>query len=553
MLREADSSAGPRASIPEKVVMRLSLATTLAAILGLFAASRAQQPAPVSMLQTRAEASGFTSTSTYDDVVRFMKEVAAASSNTRYSTYGRTVEGRDLPLAIVGRNLGDATPATVRASGKLRVHIQGNIHAGEVDGKESAQMLLRDLGRGRHDDWLESTIFLITPILNADGNEKMSLTSRLPQHGPVNGQGTRANAQNININRDFTKLETPEGRAFARLWAEYDPHVGLDLHTSDGSFHAYHLTYSPPLNPGTSTALVNLMKGEWFPFITRNIKARDRWDTFYYGNASNAGPGAAPSRAWATFSHLPRYHNNYVGLRNRFALLSESYSYLTFEDRIHATNAFLRESLAFAHQNAAKLKALCDQADNERLIGTILGTRADFTRGGAIDILMGEVETVKNPVDGSNMYLRKDVSRVEPMVDMLWFRATATEEVPSEFYIPASAITSLDLLRAHGIRMRQLTAPLRGVEQFAMTSNTARPPSNSPDVGGHAVRTLEGNWRPAPDVVVPAGAWAIPMEQPLARLAFYLLAPTSDDGLAYWNFLDAELKDATVYPVFRTR
>jgi hypothetical protein len=529
------------------------VATTLAGVLGLFAAAGAQQPAPLSMIQTRAEASDFTSTSTYDDVVRFMREVAAASRNSRYSTYGKTVEGRDLPLAVVGSNLGDATPAAVRASGKLRVHIQANIHAGEVDGKESAQMLLRDLAMGRHDDWLESTIFLITPILNADGNEKMSLTSRLPQHGPINGQGTRANAQNININRDFTKLETPEGRAFARLWTEYDPHVGIDLHTSNGSFHAYHLTYSPALNPDTSSAIVNLMKGEWFPFVTRNIKARDGWDTFYYGNASNAGPGGAAGRAWTTFSHLPRYHNNYVGLRNRFALLSESYSYLTFEDRISATNAFLRESLAFAHQNAATLKALCDRADTERLVGTQLGTRADFTRGGAIDILMGEVETVENPVDGSNMNLRKDVSRVEPMVDMLWFRATAMEDVPSEFYIPATAVTSVDLLRAHGIRMRQLAAPVRGVEQFAITSNTARPPSNSPDVGGHAVRTLEGAWRPAPDAVVPAGAWAISMEQPLARLAFYLLAPTSDDGLVFWNVLDAELKDAKVYPIVRRR
>jgi murein tripeptide amidase MpaA len=172
-------------------VRRLSLATTLAGILGVFAAAGAQQPAQLSMIATRAEASGFTSTSTYDDVVRFMREVAAASRNVRYSTYGKTVEGRDLPLAVVGSNLSDATPAAVRASGKLRVHIQGNVHAGEVDGKESAQMLLRDLAMGRHDDWLESTISLVTPILNADGNEKMSLTSRLPQHGPINGQGTR--------------------------------------------------------------------------------------------------------------------------------------------------------------------------------------------------------------------------------------------------------------------------------------------------------------------------------------------------------------------------
>jgi hypothetical protein len=40
--------------------------------------------------------------------------------------------------------------------------------------------------------------------------------------------------------------------------------------------------------------------------------------------------------------------------------------------------------------------------------------------------------------------------------------------------------------------------------------------------------------------------------QPLGRLAFYLLEPTSDDGLVAWNFLDDVLKDATtVYPILR--
>ena len=34
------------------------------------------------------------------------------------------------------------------------------------------------------------------------------------------------------------------------------------------------------------------------------------------------------------------------------------------------------------------------------------------------------------------------------------------------------------------------------------------------------------------------------MTQPLARLAFYLLEPASDDGLVAWNFLDDQLKDA---------
>src|SRR3982751_2215739 len=193
------------------------------------------QKRSVADLKTTAEASGFKSTSTYDDVVKFMKAVDDASPSIFYTTYGSTSEGRAMPLAVVGTGLKDASAASVKASGKLRVHIEGNIHAGEVEGKESAQILLREFALGQHKDWLQSMVFLITPIFNADGNEKFAMNNRGPQNGPINGQGTRAAGLGLNINRDFMKLETPEAKAFVKLWNEYDPHVGYDLHTSDGS------------------------------------------------------------------------------------------------------------------------------------------------------------------------------------------------------------------------------------------------------------------------------------------------------------------------------
>src|SRR5580765_7582117 len=265
---------------------------TFAAAALLTVAPAAQNPASLASLKTTPEATDFKSTSTYDDVVKFMKAVDEASPIVFYTTYGTTTEGRTMPMAVVGTGLEGATGASsaaVKATGKLRVHIQGNIHAGEVEGKESAQMLLRDLAQHKHDDWLRSIVFLITPIFNADGNEKFSLTNRGRQNGPINGMGTRAQAQGLNINRDFMKLETPEARAFAKQWNDYDPHVGFDLHTSDGSFHAYHLTYAPPLNPDTPAAILSLMKDEWFPFVTKNIKAKHGWETFYYGNVQGAG------------------------------------------------------------------------------------------------------------------------------------------------------------------------------------------------------------------------------------------------------------------------
>lgn len=545
-------------------------------------ASAESQRSSIAELKTTAESSGFKSTSTYDDVVKFMKAVDAASPNVFYLTYGTTYEGRPMPMAVVGTGLRDGTPASVKATGKLRVHIQGNIHAGEVEGKESAQMLLRDLALGKHDDWLQSTVFLITPIFNADGNEKFALTNRQRQNGPINGMGTRPNAQGLNINRDFMKLDTPEARAFVKLWNDYDPHVGFDLHTSNGSFHGYYLTYSPPLNPNTSDSIMRIMTGEWFPFVTKTIKSAHGWDTYYYGNASTGGrvrggrgrgpqpssdlprsplsaqppvppPADAPPtppapRVWRTFEHVPRFHNNYVGLRNRFGLLSEAYAYATFEDRIKATNYFLEAALTFAHQNAARLKAATAAADRERLIGTLEATSAKLKRGGMVEILMGEVEPETNPNNGAVMNRRKDATHPEQMVDEMWFEPATTETVPSAYYIPADAAKALALLKAHGIQMRAVTAAVRGLEQFSITANTS-----AQNFEGHPMRHLEGQWA-ASDAAAPSGWLEVPMTQPLARLVFYLIEPASDDGLVTWNVLDDRLgPDVKTYPILRKK
>ena len=542
----------------------------------LTVAPAAQNGAPaaaLASLKTTPESTEFKSTSTYDDVVKFMKAVDDASPIVFYTTYGTTTEGRAMPMAVVGTGLKDASPAAVKATGKLRVHIQGNIHAGEVEGKESAQMLLRDLAQHKHDDWLRSIVFLITPIFNADGNEKLSLTNRGRQNGPINGMGTRAQGQNLNINRDFMKLETPEARAFAKQWSDYDPHVGYDLHTSDGSFHAYHLTYAPPLNPDTPAPIMSLMKDEWFPFVTKNIKAKHGWETFYYGNVQGGGgrgrqggrggdpaaqpppPAPAGPRTWASFEALPPYHNSYVGMRNRFALLSEAYSYLTFEDRIKATNYFLEETLTFAAQNADRLKTICADADKASIVGKTLGTRTQLKRGGTVQILMGEVENVTNPNGGGAMYLRKDTVNPEQMNDMMWFDSPKSETAPSTYYVPAAATKALDLLREHGVRVERVSRAVAGVEQFAITSSTTAPVrTNSIDTGQHALRTLDGSWQAAPNVTVPAGAFSVSLSQPLGLLAFYLLEPTSDDGLATWNVFDDMLDaDGKVYPVLRKR
>ena len=138
------------------------------------------QGSALDALKTKPEQSNFQETSRYQEVVDFMNAVAkAAPKKVFLTTFGETNEKRALPLAVVGASA--ATPQAVRATNKIRVYIQGNIHGGEVEGKESAQMLLRELAQGKHEDWLKTMVFLIAPIYNADGKERFALNNRDPQ------------------------------------------------------------------------------------------------------------------------------------------------------------------------------------------------------------------------------------------------------------------------------------------------------------------------------------------------------------------------------------
>jgi hypothetical protein len=525
-----------------------------ALVLTLAPAAGAQTPSSVESIKTKPELTNFEETSKYEEVVAFINALAqAAPARLHVTTFGTTNENRTLPLVVVGAPSADAD--AVRRTGKLRVYIQGNIHAGEVEGKEAAQMLLRDLAAGKHQDWLKNMVLLIAPIYNADGNERFSLTNRGRQNGPIGGQGQRPNAQGLDLNRDHMKLDSPEARAVVKLMNEYDPHVSLDLHTTNGTRHAYYLTYSPPLNPATDPAIIDLLRKDLFPTLTKNVREKYGWDYYYYGNLE--GGRGAEERAWRSFDSRPRFNNNYIGLRNRFALLSEAYAYASFKDRILATTRFVDESMDYVSAHASQIRGITERSDKKNLIGSKLALRAKLAKSAdSIEVLLGEVTQEKHPKDGHIMDVRKDVKIPEKMPEYGIFEATESERVPMFYFVPPGLTDAIDRLKAHGIQTIEVGGGRRGggpaantpIEEFQIETNTQAQNAFQ----DHKERTLTGKWA-ASTKALPEGTLAVPMNQPLARLAFYLLEPRSDDGLTDWNLLDTALgADAKVYPILRS-
>ena len=507
-------------------------------------------------LLTRAERTDYEETTRYDELMAFVSEVASRNPDIHLTTFGYTSEGRALPLLVVG-DVEDASPEAVRASGKTRIYVQGGIHAGEICGKEALLVLLRELSEGMHSQWAESLVLLIAPLYNADGNERINIRNRGRQHGPVGGMGQRANAMGLDLNRDQMKLDAPESRSLVRLYTQYDPHLSVDLHVTNGSHHGYHLTYAPPLSPNTPAEVNSFLRDRWLPAITLGVKEETGWDMYYYGGARGAR-GDQPA-GWATFSHQPRYVSNYIGLRNRFGILGEAYSYATFEERIGISYWFTREILDFAHGNAAEIQDITAQADARSLVGDSLGVRAVIqTSAEPVDILMGEVVEETNPFSGAIMLRRTDTQVPTPMHEMGTFEPTEWARVPGAYFIPPGPQGGrspgarefqeiLIRLEAHGLEMVTLDAPETvEVEVFGIDSVT----TTERVYEGHQAQEAWGSYG-TETRTLEEGTIKISMDQPLARVAFTLLEPRSDDGFVAWGFLANTLQAGGAYPILR--
>jgi len=518
----------------------------------------------ISAQQTKAESSNYTATSSYADVIAFLDalEKRAPGAWVR-GTIGSSALGKPLPYLIVSRPL-VRTPAEARASGKPIVYVQGNIHGGEVEGKESVQALLRDLILGSGRNALDSIVLIAVPIYNADGNDAWGPQERQrsDQDGPAQ-VGQRPNGAQLDLNRDYIKNEAPETLASLLMFRTWDPDVFVDLHTTDGSYHGYALTYAPSLHPAAMDGTL-APAGPWtrdtlLPELRRRMNARRGFETFDYGNFSGPANGREDAASlakggWLTYEHKPRFGTNYFGLRGRVSVLSEAYSHDPFERRVKATTAFVGELLSYVGEQGSTVVARtrAGSAALARGVATPVPLRARMTTAPfsapvLVEPLIPMGDTVRHEAGVRRGFKRSNVFVPVPMPVLDRFEATLTRALPDAWVLDSSMTPVIERLRAHGVEARRLTRAWTGrAESFAVDSivKGARP------FQGHSEVRLEGRWAEA-RVTLPRGTWVVSGRQSLALVAAIMLEPQSDDGLTTWNFLDAFLTVGAAHPVRR--
>ena len=495
---------------------------------------------------TRPERTGFRETSSHADVLAFLDSLARATSDTRIATLATSPEGRRVPWVLAARPL-PAGPAEAHRSGKPIVYLQANIHGGEVEGKEAGQMLLRDLTQGRLRPLLDSIVLMVVPIYNADGNDRMGPgdQNRPGQNGPA-VVGQNPNGLWLNLNRDYVKLEAPETRAAAELIVGWDPDLFIDLHTTNGSYHGYVLTYAPGLNPNTNPA-TDFVREKFLPVVRERMQRRHGQQTFSYGNFRSQDADSL-ALGWETYDARPRFGTNWMGLRGRLAVLSEGYSNADFRTRIQATYHFVVELLSLAAEQRSAIKSLVRASSRWKVDSVAVRS---MLAPPTIQPVIAEI--TRSAGDGTGGFARRQRTGVYRTIRMPVFdRFTASrrELLPAAYLIPPRLRLVVDLLRRQGVEVDSLIQPWRGPAQaFAVDSLTV-----DPLFEGHRTVQAEGRWiGEAGDTAIAAGWYLVATTQPLGVLAAYLLEPASEDGVVTWNLLDREIQPRSPYPILRMR
>jgi hypothetical protein len=519
----------------------------LAMLVVCFSTGAVAQDSVDPALRTVAERSGYAATSRYAEVVALLETIDARSSITRLISMGRSVEGRPIPVMVIA-DPPLATPAEARASGKLVLFAFGNIHAGEVCGKEALLRLAREFALdpeapGRR-AILDEAILLIAPIYNADGNERFDRSNRPGQNGPAEGMGQRPNAQGLDLNRDYIKLESPEARSMVSFLNAWNPAVIIDTHTTNGSYHQFTLTFEAPLNPSGHPAPIDYARNEFLPEVSRRVEAETGYKSFFYGNFDRERTG------WYTYDSRPRFGGPYAGLRNRIGILTEAYAYATYKDRILSTHAFVLDAFALAVEQADQIRAVIEQADRETTAAgaaaapdDLVGLRHEWAAWERPVIIPGYVE-----VEGENGRPRPTEEKLDRKVAHFGrFIPTLTVRRPLGYLIPPERTNVLENLRLHGVRLERVTAATPVMIERATIETVNR---NEREFQGHR-NVLVDVSRESEVFSPPVGWWYASTAQPLGSLLVYLLEPDSADGLVSWNFFDDRIQAGATYPILR--
>ena len=487
--------------------------------------------------QTQYEKSGFNETPRYAETIEFSKRLAEESPLIHYSVFGKSLQGRDLPLLILDTD-GLFDPTDVKNSNKAVLMIMASIHPGEPAGKDAGLMLLRDIAvNNKYHDLLENTTILFIPIFNTDGHERFGPYNRINQNGPKE-MGWRTNAVNLNLNRDFLKADTPEMQAFIKLFNEWMPEFFIDCHSTNGADYQYTMTYALETMGNMEPELSDWTEHTYLAQVEQLMKS-DGWEMFPYVTFRTWHD---PTSGLYNRVFNPMLSTGYVTQRNRVGLLLETHMLKPYNMRVDVTYKMIVNTMKILSKEYETLIKLVNEADQRTASQSFREEPFPLQFQPGPDSTMVEFKGVEftkkeSTLTGGTWFIYHPDKPKTYTIPLFSEQETAySVSLPEAYIIPAQWTETIERLKIHGIEMTILENPLKiKVEtyrfenpQLSSRVNEGRQTLQNASFTTY-IETKE----------FPAGSAVIDMNQKRARLIAHALEPKAPGSFAYWGFFNS--------------
>lgn len=487
-------------------------------------------------LLTTGEKSQWRQTGLYAEAVDLMRKMEQKSPAIKVIQFGTTSQGRPMYAMIVSSDHA-FTPAAAAKTNKAIILIQSGIHSGEIEGKDTALMLARDMAVTKHTHqaaWLDRAIFIIIPVFNVDGHEVRSPFNRPNQNGPEI-TGTRPQAELINLNRDYVRAATPEMKGWLKLYHEWMPDFMFDNHVTDGADYQYDVTWDMAHHGDIGEPARDWVNDRFIPQLNRRMEQGGHLVSPY--GALRTMPDGSRQFFVEVFS--PRYSHLYSALMNRPCLLVETHSLKDPKTRAWSNYDIMVDSIDIVTEDPQALRQAIRAADAK--YAAIAGDRnappvylAGKTSEAAHPLVYHSLKSApfRSEITGTMVpeftAEKDDIETItHDSID-----TTAEAQEPLGFLIPAEWKEFADELTLHGVTMERTAKPLD--EEFDTWRFTDVKYAPAQSEGGLLV---DYTLHPVHErIAIPAGSYWVPMHQQRARLILALLHPAAPDALIRWGF-----------------
>lgn len=470
---------------------------------------------------------------TWEEAIDMYRWLDEQYEDARLMEVGTTDAGRPLHLFVIDRDR-NFDPDAARSAGKSILFVNNGIHPGEPCGVDASLKLASDLlsGEDSYGSYLDNTVVLIVPILNVGGALNRSAYHRANQNGPVE-QGFRGNARNLDLNRDFIKLDSRNTWSLVRVIRQWDPHIFVDTHTSNGADYPYTITLIHSHAQRHEASQARFIDSTLLPALFQGMDSSP-YDMCPYVWSR----GRSPEKGILAFMDYPRYTSGYTSLFNTIAFTMETHMFKPFGDRVLSTWYFLRETLKFSELHGAELAEIKQRAWEEKLKRNkfTLQWKLDDSRFDTIHFKGYQVKEKKSKVSGlTRYYYDREKTWEKEIPYYKYFKAVSTVDVPEYYVLPSAWSQVVDRLLLNGVEMYPLASDstVEAGVYYIDSYETAKQPYN-----GHYRHSDVRVRKQTETIQLLAGDYLVPVRQRAIEYLVQTLEPEGYDSFFSWNFFD---------------